>query len=52
VRHRNRSIEIAVGIAILGVAEVFIWANPFVSFGVAVAAATCWCIWLDRDPAA
>jgi|RhiMethySRZTD1v2_1073278.scaffolds.fasta_scaffold3844239_2 hypothetical protein len=52
MRRRKWSIDVAVGVALLALAEVVIWANPFVSFGVAVAAATGWCIWLDRDPAA
>ena len=45
-------MEVAVLIGVAAVGDVFIWANPFVSFGLAVAAATCWCIWLDHDPAA
>jgi hypothetical protein len=29
-----------------------VWTPPFVSFGFAVAAAICWCIWLERHPTA
>jgi hypothetical protein len=29
-----------------------IWTPPFVSIAIAIIAAVCWCIWLERHPSA
>ena len=34
----------------IGSIAVIIWMPVFVGFGLAIVAAVCWCIWLERHP--
>jgi hypothetical protein len=34
----------------IGSVTLLVWTSAFVSFGLAVVAAVCWCIWLERHP--
>lgn len=45
----TENVVLAVGAAVASTA-VLAWTPPFVSFGLAVIAAICWCLWLERPP--
>lgn len=34
----------------IGSVALIVWAPAIVGFGVAILAAVCWCIWLERHP--
>jgi hypothetical protein len=45
-----RTNVIAALLATVFSTAVLVWTSPLVSFGVAVAGALSWCVWLDGHP--
>jgi hypothetical protein len=43
---------LAIVVAFIATGLVVAWAPPFFCFGLAVAVAVWWCVWLDRHPVA
>jgi hypothetical protein len=41
---------IALALVAISSAILLAWAPPFVSLCIAVTAAICWCLWLERHP--
>jgi hypothetical protein len=48
----RRSGLVAVFCGIVAAAALLTWTPPFVGLGLAVGAAFCWCVWLERNPPA